>query len=344
MITLLRILAPILAGLIALDITYFIQSEYWRKLSEKIKSSITINIRSSPFIGYAANRKFVVGIFLVGVVFSVLGAALPSNTGGNWPWLINLFFNLLTDLSPEFVGISIGVLAIDYWNKIRQEEQLKAQLIREMGGPDNGFARRAAREMEHYKYLSDGSLIGKNLGQANLSSVDLRGADLRGANLILADLYEADLRRANLNEANLNLTNLSRADLTWTKLEGAMLDDTTQIADKWRLVWEIVTQGAERRNLSGADLHWTNLSGANLNGVDLSEANLSLAILRGVDLRGANLSRTVLSGADLRGAFLFNASLVEADLSKAPYNDDTKWPEGFDPKAVGAINVDEEPQ
>ena len=66
---------------------------------------------------------------------------------------------------------------------------------------------------------------------------------------------------------------------------------------------------------------------ANLSGADLSSANLGRAILRGADLRGANLSSTDLHEADLR----------RSNLTGAKYNDNTSWPDGFDPVAAGAI-------
>jgi hypothetical protein len=63
-----------------------------------------------------------------------------------------------------------------------------------------------------------------------------------------------------------------------------------------------------------------NLSGANLTGVFCHRANL----------REANLSRAILTGADL----------TEADLTGAQADEDTVWPEGFDPVAAGVIVED----
>ena len=54
--------------------------------------------------------------------------------------------------------------------------------------------------------------------------------------------------------------------------------------------------------LSGADLVFTNLSGANLSGADLSDANLFY---------------TNLSTADLSGAYLSGADLNEENMSAA---------------------------
>jgi len=79
-------------------------------------------------------------------------------------------------------------------------------------------------------------------------------------------------------------------------------------------------------NLTEAYLMGADLGGANLSGADLSRANLSRANLVRTDLSGANLS-----GADLRGSILGGANLSGTN------GRGTKWPEGFDPEAAGAL-------
>src|SRR4030042_1528795 len=69
-----------------------------------------------------------------------------------------------------------------------------------------------------------------------------------------------------------------------------------------------------------ADLHWADLSEANLTGADLREADLHWADLREANLTGADLSEANLPGADLREANLTGADLRRADL------DMTCWP------------------
>ena len=46
---------------------------------------------------------------------------------------------------------------------------------------------------------------------------------------------------------------------------------------------------------------------------------------------------TIEPGANLEGANLEGANLTKADLSRAKANEDTVWPEGFDPVAAGVI-------
>jgi hypothetical protein len=44
--------------------------------------------------------------------------------------------------------------------------------------------------------------------------------------------------------------------------------------------------------------------------------------------------------ADLTGADLREANLSEAEVRGAKYDSQTHWPDGFDPRAAGAINLD----
>ena len=71
-------------------------------------------------------------------------------------------------------------------------------------------------------------------------------------------------------------------------------------------------------------------------------AGLREADLRGADLHNANLKGADLFVADLFGTDLWGADLRGADLRLARYNADTKWPEGFDPKAAGAWLVEDD--
>ena len=65
----------------------------------------------------------------------------------------------------------------------------------------------------------------------------------------------------------------------------------------------------------------------------------------GANLRGADLSEADLSGAKLFEANLYRANLtrtrfyrpLRADLRGAEANNETRWPEGFDPEAFGVF-------
>lgn len=137
----------------------------------------------------------------------------------------------------------------------------------------------------------------------------LLGADLAGANLVKAKLHGADLRSAQLAEANLYRADLESADLRAADLSRVQL---------------------VRANCQKADMREVILEGASL-----QDANLTKT-----DLRGACLDRAYLDDARLRGARLEGASLVEAEVSDATFNgaiydDETVFPEGFDPRKRG---------
>lgn len=93
-------------------------------------------------------------------------------------------------------------------------------------------------------------------------------------------------------------------------------------------------------NYEGAYLRNENYEGANLRNwnfkeADLQEANFRKADLRGVNFLGADLRGANFIGADLRGANLDNTNFEGAKYSIG----NTYWPDNFDPKKVGAIDM-----
>jgi uncharacterized protein YjbI with pentapeptide repeats len=105
----------------------------------------------------------------------------------------------------------------------------------------------------------------------------------------------------------------------------AKLKEGVEAWNKWRL------NRFDFPDLSKADLHETNMSGAdlfraslhetNLRGADLSRADFSQASLSGSDLsrsncRGADFNQAYLAQANFSGADLAGADLSEADLSE----------------------------
>jgi uncharacterized protein YjbI with pentapeptide repeats len=167
-------------------------------------------------------------------------------------------------------------------------------------------------------------LFGADLDDLLLRFGDLRGSSLAGATLRDASLIGIDLRGANLNQAHFNRANLrcallTRATASQTRFSGASLRD------------------------------------ANLQETDLGAAVLSLVDAQGLDLRGAVLETAVLDGADLSEALLHGANLGTAVfgpttyperpllLKDARYDAATRWPQGFDPAAAGAMIAEPPP-
>jgi hypothetical protein len=93
-------------------------------------------------------------------------------------------------------------------------------------------------------------------------------------------------------------------------------------------------------DLQGALLRDVFWRGVDLRHVDLFGADLQKASLRNADLRNAVLMEADLRGAVLGGAILEGANLRNANLTGTKYDKRTLWPENFDPKASGAIEVE----
>ncbi len=157
----------------------------------------------------------------------------------------------------------------------------------------------------------------------DLSTVVSKGASLsksasplehKSSLFMDSTLENMDLRGTNFRDGNLIRANLSSAILFDANLSSAKLNSA---------------------NLSGANLFFAKLVSANLSDANLVGAQLSNAKLNGAYLRGANLSDANLRGADLRSAQLSDRT----DLLEAKYDDETLFPEGFDPETKGMVKV-----
>lgn len=99
---------------------------------------------------------------------------------------------------------------------------------------------------------------------------------------------------------------------------------------------------ARNKDLSGADLSFSFLDGADFTGTSLADADLHYthlrgAVFRGADLTGASLENAWMDFADLRGALLAGANLSGVDFKgglAGPvlcYDTTTSWPSGYVP-------------
>ncbi len=156
------------------------------------------------------------------------------------------------------------------------------------------------------QFLSEAVLV---VGIGNDVIIDLSFARLGGADLRFAILSHAHLSGDDLRGADLYAADLDHADLRAADLSGAGLKDA---------------------DLEGALLDFTTLVRADLSGADLRGANLA-------DVGVANnLGKAILPGAK----YNTKGTQVKNLLGKLVTIQPTKWPQGFDPKAAGAICVD----
>lgn len=237
---------------------------FWRRFTGWLANLLRL------FFGWiTVPRAVALLLGLLGVLIAVGGYLYRYCACQNWPNLVigweQLFLDFYANVATTLVGITIVVLTIDLLNERRAEQQLKAQLIREMGSTDNGIALRAVRELRAHGWLEDGSLRRAILQGANLQGADLDRADLQDTILAEADLRKAQLSKANLHGANLQMANLQGANLFNANLHGANL----------QLVW---LQGTwlDKADLYKAEiLHDSELVGAKgLIGARMSDGGL----------------------------------------------------------------------
>ncbi|QEI43990.1 Secreted effector protein PipB2 [Dolichospermum sp. UHCC 0315A] len=177
----------------------------------------------------------------------------------------------------------------------------------------------------HKKYYLISQILNEEVVVVNLFGVDLIGANLDGANLTKANLSNAKLHEVRVN----NASNIYQNEILITRLKKAILTEAN----------------LENANLSRADLRGADLTEANLTEANLENANLSRADLTGANLRGSNLTRCRIRDAnfskvDFRNTDLSNTKtkLTGANLRGAYYNNETKFPEEFDPKTAKMKN------
>jgi uncharacterized protein YjbI with pentapeptide repeats len=234
------------------------------------------------------------------------------------------------------IGVSvvgIGLIAVGVWVGSGASNSRRHQLVASLAS-DAGVALVTGAVVGVVIFLATDSLERNLLDAQETFEEDRFERDVRRDNLRFVrevatqvgpktkpfaglDLREGHLAGLDLSEADLAGADLAGADLAGADLTGA--------------------------DLAGADLTGADLAGADLTDVHLVEADLTGANLKAADLPGADLTDADLLGADLTDADLTDADLSDADLSDAKLNDailedftsddDTVWPDGFEPRS-----------
>lgn len=182
-------------------------------------------------------------------------------------------------------------------------------------------------------HLQGTKFIGANLFKANLENSDLTDADFTYANLKRAQMNMANLTNAVLKDASLNSADLTRATITCANFNFANMKSAH--LNKANLQ----SANLQRANLQSAYFEYADLSKAVLNGSNLIDADFIKANLTDADLSYTDLSDANMSGTDLRLTNLTGAIMKSAKYCNAPELK-TIFPDGFDPKEHGMIEVD----
>jgi len=161
------------------------------------------------------------------------------------------------------------------------------------------------------------SFAGQSLQQRDFSDRNLASADFTDSKLVFAKFRNATLTAAKFGEADLSNADFTGANCQQADFRGAV-------------VAPIYFQKA-------------NLNAARLDGLAFQRVSFQNATLKGASLRKAkgiaDVQNSDFRGADLRGAvFVCDVYyMTGCRLQGAKYDADTRWPQGFDVSASGAI-------
>lgn len=169
-----------------------------------------------------------------------------------------------------------------------------------------------------------------------LEGINLDGLYLHHADFVNANLDHASLRNANLDSAEFSGANLSYADLSGADLSNAKLDNANLSYTKF-VDAEIIGAIFDNSCLDNADLH----------NADVALSQMHNASVRSADLNVANMRKWIKPPpiqTSSNGKVL-NSSLYYMHKFGNPlpvlygtvYDENTKWPKGFDPEKHGAI-------
>jgi len=165
-----------------------------------------------------------------------------------------------------------------------------------------------------------------NAGQKDFHDQDLTGKNFDSGSLNGADFSDAILKLVHFDKATLRHANFKGADISGVWFTGADLTEADLSDTKGASV--NIHSHFDKANLHGMDLHCNDCS---FKGADLRESKIS-GYIYNCDFSGADLR-----GVNMRGMSVTAGGSDSNRWKGALYDDDTTWPEGFDPKAVGAI-------
>jgi hypothetical protein len=159
---------------------------------------------------------------------------------------------------------------------------------------------------------------------------DFEGQDLSGEDFSKKNLDDANFADAVLTDAKFNNCSLKNCNF-----QGAVLNNTNfSYAD--------MTGSDFRNSTCNAFFSNTILNKVDLSGVDLNGSNTCEMKFREAKLQGTKGFNQIYGSdfylADLRGADLSTVTLhFRTNFRKAKYDQVTRWPNDFDPKALGMI-------
>lgn len=197
------------------------------------------------------------------------------------------------------------------------------------------------------------NLENANLNNSNLNYANLRGSNLFNASIVQANLNDSSLRGAIFDYANLTKSTFKRASIgsggflvgnhPAASFKYANLDETNfrifvpffdSDIGSGTNANKVDFRGAKIRN---ANFGHSNFKSCNFSLTDMTETLLDFSVINDADFRSANLTKASFENSDIRGANFANCNLMKINLKGSIFNNQTIFPENFDPLKFGAI-------
>jgi len=169
--------------------------------------------------------------------------------------------------------------------------------------------------------VSSAVAVPKDFHDQNLPDKDFSNGTLNGA-----DFTDAVLRNAKFDHASLKRAIFKGADIQGAWLTGADITDADFTDAKGSALCS--HSHFDRAKMQRVDLKCNDCT---FKGADLREAKIS-GYIYNCDFSGADLR-----GTNMRAMAVPPKGQAENRWKGALYDDDTAWPDGFDPVAEGAI-------
>lgn len=161
----------------------------------------------------------------------------------------------------------------------------------------------------------DKDISGRHFKDESLNGVDFSGATCVGCSFTRCSLKKAKFKGAVMTSAAFYDTDVSETDFTGVTAPSQTI--------------QFLNCKLDKANFEGVNKNIISLSFRNK--CSLKEANLQKAKIG--EITNCDLSRADLRGANLRAVTPYTIS--SARFTGAFYDDNTAFPEGFDPKAAG---------
>jgi uncharacterized protein YjbI with pentapeptide repeats len=149
------------------------------------------------------------------------------------------------------------------------------------------------------------------------TDVDLTFADLSGGNLSNSSLAGLDLSGVDFRNVNLSGANLTNTILRLIDLRGTIIDDNTNLTNKWRVIWDVVNNPRPGRTHIGVDFTLAFWDGTTFERANISSANFNLGLMSNVNFESATATGARFTGVDILGANFKNADLRNAIFTNA---------------------------